>query len=187
MFERNQIRHLPVLGSLLALAMVAAACTSGATTAPVTQTATPTAAASSAASASASASAGESPSASAGGSPSASAAGEAYEVKVATDATVGKFLTGEDGKTLYTFKSDTENKSACTGGCATAWPPFTIAGPDTLKAGDGVTGTLTTFDRGDGTKQVSYNGKPLYYYANDAKAGDVTGQGVGGKWFVAAP
>ena len=58
---------------------------------------------------------------------------------------------------------------------------------DTYKAGDGVPGTLSTFARPDGSMQVAYNGIPLYYFAKDTKAGDVTGQGVGGKWFVASP
>jgi predicted lipoprotein with Yx(FWY)xxD motif len=51
----------------------------------------------------------------------------------------------------------------------------------------GATGTFATFARPDGTMQVSYNGKPLYYFAKDTKAGDTNGQGVGGKWFIAAP
>ena len=114
-------------------------------------------------------------------------AGEEYEVKVAT-ATVGKFLTGEDGMTLYIFKKDTTpGKSACNGDCATKWPPFVIEADDTLKADDGVTGKLATIKRDDGTDQVTYNGAPLYYFAADTKAGDTTGQGVGGVWFIANP
>ena len=94
---------------------------------------------------------------------------------------MGKFLTGEDGKTLYTFKKDTTpGKSACTGDCATNWPPFTVSGSDTVKPGDGVTGTLATISRPDGTMQVTYNGAPLYYFAADKAAGDTNGQGVGG-------
>ncbi len=117
---------------------------------------------------------------------STAAGGETYEVAAATGA-VGSFLTGEDGRTLYTFKPDSANTSACTDGCATAWPPFTASAQDTLKAGAGVSGKLTTFARPEGTMQVAYNGAPLYYYAQDATAGDTNGQGVGGKWFVAAP
>ena len=56
----------------------------------------------------------------------------------------------------------------------------------TVKAGDGVTGTFATVKRDDGTTQVTYAGAPIYYFAKDTKAGDVTGQGVGGVWFVAA-
>ena len=117
---------------------------------------------------------------------SAAAGGETYEVATATGA-VGSYLTGEGGRTLYTFKPDSANTSTCTDGCATAWPPFTASAHDTLKAGAGVSGKLTTFARPDGTMQVAYNGAPIYYFGGDAKAGETNGQGVGGKWFVAAP
>ena len=117
---------------------------------------------------------------------SAAAGGKTYEVAAATG-TVGSYLTGEGGKTLYTFKPDSANTSTCTAGCATAWPAFTASAQDTLKAGAGVSGKLTTFARPDGTMQVAYNGAPLYYFSGDAKAGETNGQGVGGKWFVAAP
>ena len=50
-----------------------------------------------------------------------------------------------------------------------------------------MTGSLTTFARPDGTMQVAINGIPLYYFAGDTKAGDTTGQGKSGKWFVASP
>ena len=117
---------------------------------------------------------------------SAAAGGETYEVAAATG-TVGSYLTGESGKTLYTFKPDSVNTSTCTDACATAWPAVTASAKDTLKAGAGVSGKLTTFARPDGTMQVAYNGAPLYYFSGDAKAGKTNGQGVGGKWFVAAP
>jgi predicted lipoprotein with Yx(FWY)xxD motif len=133
-----------------------------------------------------SAAASSAPSAAASAATSAAAAGETYEVKVATG-TVGMYLTGEDGKTLYTFSVDKPNSSNCADTCATNWPPFTVSGADTLKAGDGVTGKLTTFARPDGSMQVAYNGAPLYYFAKDTKAGDTNGQGVSGKWYVASP
>jgi predicted lipoprotein with Yx(FWY)xxD motif len=120
-------------------------------------------------------------------SPGASTAGgEVYEVTVATGS-MGVYLAGEDGKTLYTFASDSANTSACLDTCAGKWPPFTIESDDTLKAGSGVTGPLATFARPDGSMQVAYNGIPLYYYGGDAKAGDTKGEGVGGKWYVASP
>lgn len=115
-----------------------------------------------------------------------SAGGEAYEV-TAANGSVGTYLAGEDGKTLYTFKPDSANTSTCTDACAGKWPPFTVEADDTLKPGAGVEGKLTTFARPDGSMQVAYNGVPLYYYQGDTKAGDTTGQGVGGKWFVATP
>ena len=97
------------------------------------------------------------------------------------------YLTGDNGLTLYTFKPDSANTSTCTGGCAQAWPPFTIGADDTLEGGDGVGGALTTFARTDGTLQVAYNGAPLYSFANDTSPGDTNGQGIGSNWFVAKP
>jgi predicted lipoprotein with Yx(FWY)xxD motif len=134
------------------------------------------------------------PSAAAASSPSEPAASgsaataETYEIKVATGA-VGNFLTGEDDKTLYTFKNDTagSGKSACSGACASMWPPFTVESKDQLKPASGVTGVLDVITRDDGTMQVTYKGAPLYYYATDTKAGDTQGDGVGGVWFVAKP
>jgi len=120
---------------------------------------------------------------------SASAAtAETYDVKVAS-ASVGKFLTGEDGKTLYVFKDDRpgSGKSTCGAGCVGIWPPFTVESKDQLKAGAGVSGTLDVITRDDGTKQVTYKGAPLYYYSGDTKAGQTGGQGLFGKWFVANP
>jgi predicted lipoprotein with Yx(FWY)xxD motif len=119
--------------------------------------------------------------------PSASAAGGAYEVDTATDATLGAILVGEDGKTLYIFKKDGGGKSACNGDCATKWPPFVLEADETVTAGDGVTGNLATIARDDGSMQVTYNGAPLYYFAADAAAGDVKGQGLNDVWFVATP
>jgi predicted lipoprotein with Yx(FWY)xxD motif len=169
----NQARMRPFLGLVGALLVVAACSSSGgASASPTAASTAPSVAPSASAAASASA--------------SAAAGGEVYEVKVATGA-VGSYLVGEDGKTLYMFTVDAPNKSNCNGDCATTWPPFIVSDDDTLKAGDGVTGTLTTFARADGTKQVAINGVPLYYYKVDKAAGDTNGQGVGGKWFVVPP
>jgi predicted lipoprotein with Yx(FWY)xxD motif len=154
------------------LAILAAACSTSSTGgSPAASAAAPSAAA---------------PSAAAPSAASSGAAGEAYEVDVATGA-MGKYLTGEDGKTLYVFTVDSANKSACADACSTTWPPFTLDNGETVKAGDGVTGALTTFARADGKMQVAINGLPLYYFKNDAKAGDTNGQGLNGKWFAADP
>lgn len=107
-------------------------------------------------------------------------------VDAATGA-VGAYLTGLGGRTLYTFKPDSANTSTCDGGCAEAWPPFTVPPGTELTPGIGVDGTLTTFERADGTLQVAYDGAPLYYFANDTAPGDTNGQGLGDNWFVAAP
>ena len=87
-------------------------------------------------------------------------------------------MAGKDGKTLYTFDKDAAGKSNCNGGCATAWPPFVVANP-ALAGGD-----FTIVKRDDGVSQWAYKGKPLYFFAGDAKAGDVNGDKQGGVWHV---
>jgi predicted lipoprotein with Yx(FWY)xxD motif len=99
---------------------------------------------------------------------------------------VGDYLTGTDGKTLYIFTKDSANKSVCEGDCAAKWPPVIVSGAAPA-APAGVSGALTTFARTDGSMQLAINGLPLYYFAPDTKAGDTTGEGVGGVWFVARP
>jgi predicted lipoprotein with Yx(FWY)xxD motif len=168
------------VAGLVATLILAAACSSGggATTAPTTA---PASTAPSAAPASLPASA--APSA----APS-EAAGGAYELTVAKSASLGDYVAGEDGMTLYTFDPDTApNKSTCNGDCATNWPPFVLETGETATAGTGISGTIATFARDDGSTQVSYNGKPVYYFKNDKAAGDTNGEGVGGKWHVVKP
>ncbi len=102
-----------------------------------------------------------------------------------TDA--GPSLVGPDGMTLYIFTQDTDGTSTCTGDCAAAWPPLTVEAGAEIEGGDGVTGELAIIERDDGTSQVTYDGMPLYFYADDAEPGDATGEGVGGVWFIASP
>ena len=117
----------------------------------------------------------------AGSAPPSSAA---IEVTVA-HTSAGDALAGPGGMTLYAYANDTDGTSNCTGGCADAWPPLMGDG-SAVVAGDGVSGTFGTTTRDDGSKQVTHNGQPLYYYAGDAAAGDTKGDGVGGVWSIAA-
>jgi len=90
-------------------------------------------------------------------------------------------LTNAGGLTLYWFAPDTSTKSACYGDCATYWPPVT----GTPSAGPGVTGTLGTITRTDGTKQATYDGHPLYTYIGDHAPGTASGNNInlnGGLW-----
>ncbi|MBC8087576.1 MAG: hypothetical protein H7Z40_09930 [Phycisphaerae bacterium] len=87
-------------------------------------------------------------------------------------------MASKDGKTLYTFDKDATGKSNCNGGCAAAWPPFVVANP--ALAGNG----FTVVKRDDGSSQWAFQGKPLYFYAGDAKAGDANGDKQGGVWHV---
>lgn len=109
-------------------------------------------------------------------------------VVTATATVSGKsevILTNAHGMTLYYFDPDSATHIACTGGCATTWPPL-IATSDTVSGGAGMTGTLSVLDGPNG-KQVLYNGHPLYTYAPDTAAGDTKGDGLFGKWHVATP
>ena len=108
-----------------------------------------------------------------------------HTVKIATKDQVGSYLTDAKGMTLYVFKKDSPRKSACSGGCVTAWPLFyreKVGVPDTLQADD-----FATITREDGKKQTTYKGLPLYYFAGDKLPLDTNGQGVKDVWFVAAP
>jgi predicted lipoprotein with Yx(FWY)xxD motif len=103
------------------------------------------------------------------------------------DTSIGKVLTDSSGKTLYVFKNDTANSgtSACSGGCATLWPPLTTTGTPTKPAD--ATGDLATITRDDGSKQVTYKGLPLYRFMQDAAPGDTKGDGFANLWSAAKP
>jgi predicted lipoprotein with Yx(FWY)xxD motif len=90
-------------------------------------------------------------------------------------------LTNAGGFTLYWFAPDTPARSTCYGTCAGYWPPLT----GTPSAGPGVTGTLGTIKRSDGTTQITYNGHPLYTYVGDTAPGQAFGNNLnlnGGLW-----
>ncbi len=96
----------------------------------------------------------------------------------------GDALAGAGGMTLYVLTADTGGISTCSGDCATTWPPLLGDGSE-VTAGEGVTGEFGTTTRDDGSKQITHDGQPLYYFGNDQAAGDAGGQGVGGVWFIA--
>ena len=102
---------------------------------------------------------------------------------------LGSILVDATGRTLYLFKADSGTSSACTGACATAWPPLLPKGTPT--AGTGLTASkLGTITRPGGTRQVTYNGHPLYLFIKDKKPGQTTGQGLtafGAAWFAVSP
>lgn len=95
-------------------------------------------------------------------------------------------LTNAQGMTLYYFKPDTPTTSACTGGCATAWPPLVFSGSGSPTSATTLPGMLTAVTTANGN-QVEYNGHPLYTYSGDSAPGQTNGEGVGGKWFVCTP
>jgi predicted lipoprotein with Yx(FWY)xxD motif len=123
----------------------------------------------------------------AGTTPSPAATGE--KIAVATNAKLGQFLVDESGMTVYLWVADTATTSTCYTSCAAIWPPVLTTGAP--QAGAGVQASLLgTTTRTDGKVEVTYAGHPLYYFAKDKVAGDVTGQGsngFGALWWVLAP
>ena len=94
---------------------------------------------------------------------------------------LGDILVDAEGRTLYAFTKDKGDQSACSGQCADNWPALT----GTATAGTGVQASLlSTAMQANGDSQVTYSGRPLYYFAGDAKPGDTNGQGVGDVWFA---
>lgn len=149
----------------------------------------------------------ESSSTSASGSPSASAegpgesSGESPALASPTEATrptglaiktagspFGKMLFDRSGQAIYLFEKETGPRAACYGPCAEAWPPVLTKGRPRAVGGarQGLLGTTT---RKDGSRQVTYAGHPLYYYAHEDK-GEVLCHDVeqfGALWLVVQP
>jgi predicted lipoprotein with Yx(FWY)xxD motif len=85
-------------------------------------------------------------------------------------------LTGSNGMTLYVFDRDKGGLPSCYDSCAKQWPPYLSTGAE--KKGEG----WATVKRKDGSLQWTYHSKPVYFYADDKKAGDANGNGVGRIW-----
>lgn len=113
---------------------------------------------------------------------------ESVDADLATaDSSLGEIVVDGTGMTVYMFDNDTQgaDASACAGQCAENWPAVTTESADPVV--EGVTGEIGTITGVDGSTQVTLNGWPLYYFVGDTSAGDVTGQGVQGVWWVLTP
>ena len=110
------------------------------------------------------------------------------EITTASKAPFGTYLTDGSGRTVYMFTADKNGMSACTGPCVTPWPPVLTTGAPT--AGSGVQASaLGTMKRGS-DEQVTYDGRPLYFFIRDKSAGSTAGDGIthfGGSWYVLSP
>jgi predicted lipoprotein with Yx(FWY)xxD motif len=95
------------------------------------------------------------------------------------DTKMGKIMTTDKGMTLYTFDKDTKGKSNCDAACLKKWPAFHAASKAKAE------GEWSLVKAADGKEMWAYDGKPLYTYSEDKKAGDMNGEGVGGVWHVA--
>jgi predicted lipoprotein with Yx(FWY)xxD motif len=97
---------------------------------------------------------------------------------------LGRILVDSRGHTLYLFGKDSGRKSACSGSCATAWPPLIATAKP--RAGTGAEASrLGTTKRADGREQVTYNHHPVYTFVKDTKKGQTNGEGLnafGGIW-----
>jgi len=165
---RVSVNKMAGVGGAVGVALLAAACASG-----------------SSGSAAPASSSGASSANSASGSAAASG-GTAITTATASGST---FLTDGSGRAVYLWVKDSGDASSCSGACAGAWPPVTTTGAPTA-SGSAKASDLGTITRSDGTKQVTYDGHPLYYFAGDSGAGTATGQGsdgFGAKWWLVSP
>jgi predicted lipoprotein with Yx(FWY)xxD motif len=108
-------------------------------------------------------------------------------LKIGQVASIGSVLTNPAGLTLYTYKDDVPNsgQSSVPAAIAPNWPPLTVTGSPV--ATSGLPGQLGSFTRPDGSKQVMYNGMPLYTFVGDTQPGQANGQGLLNLWFAATP
>jgi predicted lipoprotein with Yx(FWY)xxD motif len=155
------------VGGALGAAVIVAACSSGGTSSAAAPAASP-----------------------AGGSSSSAGASSSGGTVITTaKSSGGTVLASSSGRAVYLWAKDTGDMSNCNGACAGAWPPVTTTGTATA-SGSAKASDIGTITRSDGTKQVTYDGHPLYYFSGDSGPGAATGQGsdaFGAKWWLVAP
>ena len=159
------------VGGALGAAVVVAACSSGGTSSAAAPAAAPA-----------------SP-AGASSSPRSGASSSGGTVITTAKSSAGTFLTNGSGRAGYLWVKDTGDMSNCNGACAGAWPPVTTTATATA-SGSAKASDIGTITRSDGTKQVTYDGHPLYYFSGDSGPGTATGQGsdgFGAKWWLVSP
>lgn len=163
-------KHLSIGLSAFALAALLSGCGGGATTTTPTSAAPATSA----------------PAETSAPATSAPASMAAAELSVG-QSKAGQIVVADQGLSVYYFTKNTKDSgnSACTGACLTSWPPVTST--TATPTVNGVTGKVGTIPTADGKMQVTINGMPIYYYSKDQTAGDITGQGVGGVWYLVSP
>lgn len=106
-----------------------------------------------------------------------------------TSGSMGTYLIGTGGRAVYLWVADTHGRSRCTGACAQAWPPVTTRSMP-MAGGKVTSAQLGTIRRPDGSKQVTYDHHPLYYYVGDPGSGTTSGEGsdgFGARWWLVAP
>lgn len=95
------------------------------------------------------------------------------------------YIATAEGAALYTLVDENGEVLPCEAECLENWPPYT--GEATADEGTGLDPALVGTVEAEGGQQVTYNDYPLYTFAGDQSAADVTGQaveGFGGFWYV---
>jgi predicted lipoprotein with Yx(FWY)xxD motif len=159
------------VGGAVAAAATVAACSSAASSTAAAPAASPTG----------------SPAAASPAGAGASASGGT--VITTAKSSAGTVLTTSSGRAVYLWVKDTGDMSNCNGACAGAWPPVTTTATATATGGAKAS-DIGTITRSDGTKQVTYDGHPLYYFSGDSGPGMASGQGsdgFGAKWWLVTP
>lgn len=87
-------------------------------------------------------------------------------------------LISKTGMTIYTFDKDSAGKSNCNGPCLALWPAVPVADAPSASHDFG------SIQRDDGTQQLTYKNRPVYYFIKDKKPGDANGDNVKGVWHV---
>lgn len=102
------------------------------------------------------------------------------------ESALGPVLADAEGQTLYLFTEDPPDQSTCTQYCVETWPPLVV--DESPVAGSGVdAGLLDVVDRDDGSRQVTYSGQPLYYFAGADETTATDGHGLNDVWFAVRP
>ena len=168
----TRARLIAGAGGAIGAGLLVAACSSGSSSTGAPATTSPAGGSSSSAAA----------------APAGSASGSGSAVITTASSSGGTFLT-DGGRAVYLWAKDGTGMSACSGACAGAWPPVTATGTVTASGGAKAS-DLGMITRSDGTKQVTYDGHPLYFFAGDSSAGMASGQGsdsFGAKWWLVSP
>jgi predicted lipoprotein with Yx(FWY)xxD motif len=121
--------------------------------------------------------------------PATHAAGAKGAVVSTAKTSLGQIIVNSNGRTLYLFNKDRNGKSACSGQCATFWPPLIMTGKPAV-TGSARASLIGTTRRTDGRLQVTYNHHPLYTFVKDKKSGQTNGEGVnafGATWDAVSP
>jgi predicted lipoprotein with Yx(FWY)xxD motif len=127
-----------------------------------------------------------------GEQPGGGGGGEGADARSGVEITTADSQFGEalfDGdRAIYYFDKEQTEASECYGDCAVAWPP--VLTEDDPQAGGGADAKLLgTIERDDGSTQVTYAGRPLYYYIDDP-VGQILCHNVvefGGTWLAVQP